>query len=70
MSDIGDDLKATSAAIVVDAKRLQELEVKKSKLHEADPAVVDISVEAEKLIDRMSQHAAIETELAEQAAEA
>jgi hypothetical protein len=65
--NLADDLHATSEAIVVDAKRVLEIEAQKEHLDPDDPRVHLLSVRSEKIVDVMRSKAAVETQLAKEA---
>ena len=64
---LADDLHATSEALVVDAKRVEEIEAQKEDLDPDDPRVHLLSVRTEKIVRSMAQKAMMETELAKEA---
>ena len=69
MSDkeLADDLHATSEAIVVDAKGIEEIEAQKEHLDPDDPQVHLLSARSERLARSMLPKTAMETELAKEA---
>jgi hypothetical protein len=68
MPDLEGELRATAEDIAADAARLQEIEEEKAGLDAADPRVVALSEEAERLAKRLVPKAAAERELADTAA--
>jgi hypothetical protein len=69
MSDVKGDLRATSEDIAADAARLQTIEEEKATLDPADPRVVELSAESERLAQRLLPKTAAERELADAAQE-
>src|SRR3954452_21969041 len=63
ITDRGDDLKATSEAIVADAERLRAIEARKETLPEGDPELVMLSEEAEAIARRLVPKTVAEREL-------
>jgi hypothetical protein len=53
VTETGDDLKATSEAIVADADRLRGIEERKRALPEGDPQLLTLSEEAEAIARRL-----------------
>ncbi len=68
MSEVAQDLRATSEDIAADAAALKELEERKAKLEPADRRVLAISEAAEDLAERIAAKASAETALAKDAA--
>jgi hypothetical protein len=66
VTESGDDLLATSEAIVADAERLKRIEERKQSLPENDPELLTLSREAEALARGLVPKAAAERELAEE----
>ena len=69
MTETGDDLRATSDAIVADADRLREIEERKQGLPEGDPEIAELSAEAERVARAIVPKAVAERELAVEEAE-
>ena len=67
MTDTGDDLRATSEAIVADAERLREIEERKQELPEGHPDLAGLSAEAEKVARGIVPKTVAERELADEA---
>ena len=68
MTETGDDLRATSEAIVADAERLREIEERKQELPEGHPDLPGLSAEAEKVARGIVPKTVAERELADEAA--
>jgi len=68
MSDVENDLRATSDDLGADARRLEELEEEKRRLDPKDPRMKTLSAEAERLARRIVVKAAAEKELVDEAA--
>ena len=68
MTDIGDDLQATSEAIAADAARLHRIEERKQSLSPDDPEVATLAAEAERLARELVPKTVAERELADEAA--
>ena len=66
MAEAQDDLRATSESLVDDAQQLKELEEKKLALDPADPRILELSRQAESLVDKMASKAAIERQISEE----
>ena len=64
---LADDLHATSEALVVDAKRVEEIEAQKEDLDPDDPRVHLLSARSEKIVRSMLPKSAMETALAKEA---
>jgi hypothetical protein len=64
LSDIGDDLEATSEAISADVERLQRVEARKRRLGPGDPELVKLSREAEAIARELVPKTIAEGELA------
>jgi hypothetical protein len=64
MPDARKDLRATAEAIQDDALLLADLEARKLSLDPADPEVERLSVAVQQLVQKMSDKAAAELELA------
>jgi hypothetical protein len=64
MPGIEEDLRATSDAILADARTLTALEETKRPIDPADPALVPVSKEIERLAGRLVQETAVERSLA------
>lgn len=69
MSDTQDDLKATAEAMIDDSQRVADLEKAKFRLDASDPRYAQLAHEIERLIERMSAKARVQTQIAEEAAE-
>ena len=69
MTETGDDLRATSEAIVADAERLREIEERKQELPEGHPDLAGLSAEAEKVARAIVPKTVAERELADEGAE-
>jgi hypothetical protein len=69
MSDVEDDLRTTSDAILADTDELVSLEERKRTLDSGDDERVSLSVEIARLGRRVERATAAESELAQQAAE-
>ena len=67
MTETGDDLRATSEAIVADAERLREIEERKQELPEGHPDLPGLSAEAEKVARGIVPKTVAERELADEA---
>ena len=68
MSEVGQDLRATSEDIAADAVQLKELEDRKSQLQPGDHRLVSLSEAAEDLAEQIAAKAISETALAKEAA--
>jgi hypothetical protein len=64
MSEIEEDLRTTSDAVVADAGRLTDLEAKKRHLEPEDPERVELAEEIAATGDRLGKSTAAEAELA------
>lgn len=64
------DLKATAEDLVADARRVEAIEVKKTKLDANDPRVAELSAESEELTAKMAHKARVERALADEARQA
>ncbi|MCY7417626.1 MAG: hypothetical protein LH650_03865 [Chloroflexi bacterium] len=69
MSELGDDLKATAQAIIKDADRIGDIEDAKLGLDAADPLVLTLAREAETIAEDLFLKAAVEREIATEAAD-
>ena len=69
MTNRGDDLKATSEAIVADADRLRRIEERKRTLADGDPQLVTLSEEAEAIARRLVPKTVAERQLTVEVAE-
>ena len=67
MSDLDEDLRATSEDLHEDAKNLEEIEEEKSRLDPRDPRTADLSEEGERVTKEMVTKAGVERRLVEQA---
>ena len=70
MTETGDDLRATSESIAADADRLREIEERKQELPDGDPALVELSKEAEEVARDIVPKTVAERELAGEGADA
>ena len=68
MTETGDDLRATSEAIVADADRLRDIEERKQDLPDGDPELVELSEEAEAVARGIVPKTVAERELANEGA--
>ena len=66
MTDAIHDLRATADDLAADAERLREIEERKVTLASDDPALLDLSTEAEALSREMAAKASVQRELAEE----
>jgi hypothetical protein len=66
MSNRKDDLRATEDSIYRDAERVDSLERQKAALDPADPEVVELSREVERLAAGLQDKAAAERALSEE----
>ena len=64
MTETGDDLRATSDAIVADAERLRDIEERKQQLPDGHPELVELSEEAETVARGIVPKTVAERELA------
>jgi len=69
MSKAEDDLKATSDAVLADARTLLSLEEEKRPIDASDPHLVAASIEIDRLAGRLQQKAAAERGLAHEVTE-
>jgi hypothetical protein len=67
LTDTGDDLRATSEAIVADADRLRDIEERKQELPEGHPDLPGLSAEAEEVARGLVPKTVAERELANEA---
>jgi hypothetical protein len=65
MDDLAEDLQATTESIAHDSQRLRELELEKGSLDLDDPRLQDLSVEGERLGERLARSTRAEARLAE-----
>jgi hypothetical protein len=49
VTDTDDDLQATSESVVADTEKLRRIEERKQALPEGDPALIELSEEAESI---------------------
>lgn len=63
-TDTGDDLRATSEDVVADAERLREIEKRKQSLPADDPALIELSAEAERIARGLVPKTVAQKELA------
>lgn len=66
MTELEDDLRATSENVAADAQRLQAIEQEKSKLAVDDARLVELSAEAERLAKRLVPKTQAEREIVEE----
>jgi hypothetical protein len=69
LTDTGNDLRATSEAIVADAERLRAIEERKQELPEGHPELTALSAEAERVARGIVPKTVAERELADEGAE-
>ena len=69
MADIDDDIKATSADLVADARRVQEIETRKQHLDGGDPKADELAIETEQITADMARKARVEHRLTAEAGE-
>ena len=67
MTDPIDDLRATADDLAADAERLKAIERTKAGLAVGDPALTELSAEAERLTEDMAAKAKVQSELADEA---
>lgn len=70
LTELEDDIRATSEDVVADAKRLLEVEEQKVDMDADAPERIALALEAEDLGDRIAQKAELELVLAEKAKQA
>jgi hypothetical protein len=70
MANAWEDLRSTGASIRKDAEHVRALEEEKADLDAADPRVVELSEQVERLAGRLQAKATAERELGEEIAEA
>ena len=70
MTDAINDLRATADDLVADADRLREIETRKGTLAPDDPAMLELSAEAEHLSKHIAAKASAEHDLAKEVSEA
>ena len=70
VTDAINDLRATADDLVADADRLREIETRKGTLAPDDPAMLDLSAEAERLSKHIAAKATAEHDLAKEVSEA
>jgi hypothetical protein len=68
VSNLESDIRATSAELTADAKRLTEIERQKAELAGGDPRLPGLAAEAERVVGVMARKASAERILAERAA--
>ncbi|HVM30172.1 MAG TPA: hypothetical protein VM305_05305 [Candidatus Limnocylindrales bacterium] len=66
MSDMREDLRATSESLQRDAQLVQEIEEQKGRLDPADPHVDELSARVDALIERMAAKSSAERQIAAQ----
>lgn len=69
MSDLEDDFQATVADIAHDARELERIEERKSKLDPADPEARSLSARAEEVAEGLHHKTVVERDLVETASE-
>jgi hypothetical protein len=69
LTETGDDLRATSEAIVADAERLRDIEERKQELPEGHPELVTLSEEAEQVARAIVPKTVAEREIANEQAD-
>jgi hypothetical protein len=67
VSELENDLRATTEDIAADAARLAEIEDEKGRLDADDPRLVELSAEGEAIARRLVPKTAAESELAGEA---
>jgi hypothetical protein len=67
MPTLDDDLRATADDIAADATRLAAIEEEKAGLDAADPRMVELSIEGERLARRLAPKTKAELDLATEA---
>lgn len=68
--EAADDLRATADDLAADARRVAAIEETKARLDPADPKLVPLARESERLTAKMATKAAVETALAEETVDA
>jgi hypothetical protein len=66
MTDPRDDLRSTAESIRLDAQRVDDLESQKLDLDPADPKVVHLSLQIERVTSALRDKAVAERELSEE----
>lgn len=66
MSELHEDLRATAASIAADADRLAAIEAEKETLQDDHPRMVELSIESQRLAQKLAVKTAAEVDLAEQ----
>ena len=61
MNDLHDDFRASADDLAADAGRLKAIEEEKAVLDPADPRLVELSKDAEQLVDTMVDKASVQT---------
>lgn len=67
MAELHDDLRATADSIAADAERLAAIEEEKSTLADDHPRLVELSLEATRIVRKLVPKTTAELELAEEA---
>ncbi|GAC1669013.1 MAG: hypothetical protein NVS9B8_11640 [Candidatus Limnocylindrales bacterium] len=67
MAELHDDLRATADSIAADAERLAAIEEEKSTLADDHPRLLELSLEATRIVRKLVPKTAAELELAEEA---
>jgi len=66
MNELHDDFRASADDLAADAGRLKSIEEEKAALDAADPRLVELSHDAEQLVEDMADKAAIQTDRAKE----
>ena len=61
MNDLHDDFRASADDLAADAGRLKAIEEEKAVLDPADPRLVELSQDAEQLVDTMVDKVSVQT---------
>jgi hypothetical protein len=61
MNELHDDFRASADDLAADAGRLKAIEEEKAVLDPADPRLVELSKDAEQLVDTMVDKASVQT---------
>lgn len=69
MSELEDDLRATTEDVAAEAAELQEIEEKKARLPSDDPRMATLSRDAEQIARRLVPKTVAERELVDEAAD-
>jgi hypothetical protein len=68
MSEVDDDLRSTAETMSEEAARLSRIEAEKAAMDPGDPRLLALAEESEDLVDGLAAMAAVEKELASEAA--